>query len=63
MMLTKLIESSEVNCEPRSEERSEGIPKRATHVPMNVRATSEADVEERGTASGQRVVLSTMVKR
>ncbi|KAJ8383473.1 hypothetical protein AAFF_G00220690 [Aldrovandia affinis] len=42
------LHSSEVNCGPRSEERSDGVPNRTTHAPMNARARSADVVEERG---------------
>ena len=48
---------------PRSEERSDGVPKRATQAITNARATSAAVVEYRGTTCGHLVVLSTMVRR
>lgn len=47
----------------RSEEMSDGVPNLATHVLMNARATSVVAVDVSGTASGQRVVLSTIVSR
>ena len=57
------IYSSDVNCAPRSKDMSEGVPKRATQVPINARVilTDASDVS--GTASGQWVILSTMVNR
>ena len=58
------VQSSDVNCGPRSEERSDGVPKQATQAITNARATSAAVVEDRGTQpSGHLVVLSTMVRR
>ena len=55
--------SSDVNCAPRSEDMSEGVPKRATQVPINAHVISTDANDVSGTASGQRVVLSTMVNR
>ena len=57
------FQSSEVNYEPRSEDKSDGVPNRATQVPMNARAISAVVPDVNGTASGHRVVLSTMVRR
>ena len=50
-------------CAPVRGKMSKGVPKRATQVPINacVISTDASDVS--GTASGQRVVLSTMVNR
>jgi len=56
-------QSSDVNCAQRSEEMSDDLQKWATQVPMNALATSADVADGRGTASGQRVVLSTMVRR
>ena len=58
-----VFQSSEVNCGPLSEERSDGVPKRVTQVAMNARATSVDVTEDSGTASDHRVVWSTMVRR
>lgn len=42
---------------------SEGVPKRETQFPINARVTSTDAADESGKASGQQVVLLTMVNR
>lgn len=56
-------QSEEVNCDPRSVVMVCVTPKREIHAETSASAHEEAVVEDRGTASGQRVVLSTMVRR
>ena len=60
---SEAFHSSDVNCAPRSEDMSEGVPKRATQVLINARVMSTDATDVSGTASGQRVVLSTMVNK
>ena len=55
--------TDEVNWGPRSEVIAAGTPKRATQWWSRAEAQAAADVEVRGTASGQRVVRSMMVSR
>jgi len=55
------FQSSDVNCEPRSEEWSDGVLNRAT-VAMNAQAASVDVADDSRTASGQRMVLSTFVR-
>ena len=52
----------EVNCGPRLEVITEGTPNREIQVWMRAVAQTAAAVEERGMASGQRVVWSMMVR-
>ena len=55
--------SPDVNCAPWSEVMSKGVPKRDTQAPIKALATSVVVVVCKGTASGQRVVRSTIVNK
>ena len=53
----------EINCAPRSLESWEGMPKRATQCQIKALAQDKVVAPLIGTASGQRVNRSTMVRR
>jgi hypothetical protein len=59
----RLAHKEEVNWAPRSDVRVAGTLNRVTHPMKRAVETVAADVEERGNASGQRVVRSTTVSR
>ena len=61
--LAILLQNVEVNSGPLSDDMSFGTQKRAIQCLMIGLAHSEVDVLVIGTASGQRVVLSMMVRR
>jgi hypothetical protein len=58
----RCVQSAEVNFVPLSDVIVCGTPNLAIQVEQNASAQAEAVVEDRGTASAQRVVRSTMVK-
>ena len=53
----------DVNWEPLSEVRRAGTLNFETHIEIKALAQASAVMEERGTASGHREVLSIMVRR
>ena len=57
------LQASEVNCAPLSDVTVNGTPYLATQVSRNVLTTISAVVSAIGTASGHRVVLSTIVNK
>ena len=57
------LHKDEPNCGPLSEVIAFGTPKRLNHVENRAFAQSEAEVDDRGIVSGQRVVLSMMVNK
>jgi len=57
------FQSSDMNCDPRSKEGLDGVLNRETHVAMNTRAASVDVADDSGTASSQRMVLSTIVRK
>jgi hypothetical protein len=59
----RAAQSEDVNCGPLSLVMIPGTPKRCIQPCRRAAAQSAAVVEASGIASGQRVVLSTMVKR
>ena len=64
-MLSKLqtaAHTEDVNCGPLSDVSASGTPKRPTQCCKNTVAMPRAVVSATGTASGQRVDLSIMVK-
>lgn len=56
-------QSDDSNCTPRSVVNRAGTPKQETQVVTNWQATVSAVASEIGTASGQRVKRSTIVRR
>ena len=56
-------QKEKINCGPLSEVITTGTPKRLIQDEKSARAQSEEDVEDRGIASGQRVVLSIIVSK
>jgi hypothetical protein len=63
MLLVKAAHTAEVNCGPQSEVSKAGTPNLATHPATSAAAQSSAMVFRNGTASHQRVDLSTMVSK
>ena len=59
----KTPQREEVNCAPQSEVILAGTPNLEIQQEIKALVQSSAEVEDIGTASGQREVLSTMVKR
>ena len=59
--LEREVQREEVNCEPLSEVRVCGTPKREIQEERKTSAQEEEEMEDRGVASTQRVVLSIMV--
>ena len=59
----KTAQREEVNCDPQSEVILAGTPNLKIQQEIKALAQSSAEVEDIGTALGQREVLSTMVKR
>ena len=57
------FQSWDLNCRPRSVAMVEGTPKREMQPARKAWATDSAVMEVRGIASGQRVNLSTHVRR
>ncbi len=59
----RAVHRLEVNCEPRSEVMTVGTPNRWIQPVKRAAAQSAAAMLLSGTASGQRVVLSTTVNK
>ena len=59
----EVCQAAEVNSAPQSEVTVKGMPKREIQVPTNPSEPFSAVVSAIGTASGQRVVLSTIVNK
>ena len=53
----------DINCAPQSEVILAGTPNRKIQPEIRALVQSAAEMEDRGTASGQHEVLSRMVKR
>jgi hypothetical protein len=62
-ILQSEVHRLEVNCAPLSDVMTEGTPNRWIHPEKSAAAQSAAAMLLSGMASGQRVVLSTIVKR
>ena len=58
-----MSQMEDVNCAPRYEVILAGTPNLKVLPEMRALAKSAAEIEAKGTASGQREVLSRMVKR
>ena len=61
--LLREVQREETNCGPRSEVIVDGTPNLEIQPEKRTMAQSEAEMAERGIASGQRVVQSMMVSR
>jgi len=52
----------DMNCVPLSEVKVEGTPTLETQVEIKALTQTSVEIDDKGTASGQRVVLSIMVR-
>jgi len=56
------VQTEEVNCAPLSEVKVEGTPNLEIQVEIKALTQTSVEIDDKGTASGQRVVLSIMVR-